>query len=410
MNTIAVVLALAAGAVRAEPVSVRVGATLPLTAGEFKAGVRMRDALQLAVDEKMAEGGVVVGLQHLPVVLDVVDDKGDPKLAAKQVEKLAERGAKVLVSGYTTPVVDEAAAAAEKLKIPNIGLAAAASSFKRGHRYLFGAFAPIDQAANATLRWIEEKRRAGLLSTPLKVAVLYENTGHGKDYRTGVVDFAGRTAARRAAYQLVLDRGFDLNTKNFKPLLAEVAAARPDVVLVDAHYDDFVAMHREYVAEGLCHKVLSYGARGTEAEALAALPKGSTDYLLTASWWNPMLGAHGASEAFMKSFQARYHRVPDWAEAVAYETARALLEAVHKAGTLDPDKVRDALATLRMESILPSGSLSFPEEFGHQAQYLFAVQQNLPGASSPVIYPLIAATSEGVAANPKCNGIRAGEH
>ena len=49
------------------------------------------------------------------------------------------------------------------------------------------------------------------------------------------------------------------------------------------------------------------------------------------------------------------------------------------------------------------GKLSFPAETGHQANYPFVVQQNMPDGTSPIIYPPNVATAKGIAPNPNCN-------
>ena len=77
---------------------------------------------------------------------------------------------------------------------------------------------------------------------------------------------------------------------------------------------------------------------------------------------------------------------------------------MHKAGTTAREPLRNALAQLKMESLLPGGFLAFPEQYGGQAQYLFVVQQNLPDGSAPVVYPRIAAVKDGIAPNPLCAG------
>jgi branched-chain amino acid transport system substrate-binding protein len=105
---------------------------------------------------------------------------------------------------------------------------------------------------------------------------------------------------------------------------------------------------------------------------------------------------------FIAAFRARYNRDPDWYEALGYEAARALLNAMDTAESIKPELVRARLEKLRLDSILPGGFLAFPEQYGRQAQYLFVVQQNMPDGSSPVVYPRIAAVSEGVAPNPRC--------
>jgi branched-chain amino acid transport system substrate-binding protein len=208
-------------------------------------------------------------------------------------------------------------------------------------------------------------------------------------------------ARRNYSYRIVLDDSFELEAKDFRPLLNHVAAADADALLVDAHLSEFIGMHKQYVAAGLCHKVLSYGARGSEKQAADALPPGSTDYILSSIWWNSQLGSRGVAKEFVDAFQRKYGRLPDWYQALSYEATRALFTAVEAAGTLDGDAVRQKLAEMKLESLLPGGLLRFPAEYGQQAQYLFVIQQNLPGAGSPIVYPKIAATREGVAANPR---------
>ena len=108
------------------------------------------------------------------------------------------------------------------------------------------------------------------------------------------------------------------------------------------------------------------------------------------------------AKEFVDAFQARYHRAPEWFQALAYESARALFTAIHQAGAVDREKVRQKLAELKMPSLLPGGSLEFPAAFGQQAQNPFVVQQNLPDGSAPIVFPPALATGAAVPANPGC--------
>ena len=166
-------------------------------------------------------------------------------------------------------------------------------------------------------------------------------------------------------------------------------------------------MQKQYLSMGMCHKVISYGARGSEKDAREALPRGGTDYVVSAVWWESGMGSNPLAKSFTQDFQAKFGRTPEWYEALAYEAARALFTAIEKAGSLDRGRVRDALAGLKMESILPGAYLTFPEQYGYQAHYLFVVQQNMPDGSSPIIYPKIAQVKEAVAVNPRCSATAA---
>jgi branched-chain amino acid transport system substrate-binding protein len=163
-------------------------------------------------------------------------------------------------------------------------------------------------------------------------------------------------------------------------------------------------MHRQYVGSGLCHKVVTYGARGSEKDAIQALGQENVNYVMSGVWWSPQLASKSPrSKAFVEAFKARYGgREPEWFQALAYETARTLFTAIQQAGSADREAVRAKLASLKMESLLPGGTVEFKPEFGGQVQNPFVLQQNQPDGTSPIIYPKDVAGAPGVGANPKC--------
>jgi hypothetical protein len=94
-----------------------------------------------------------------------------------------------------------------------------------------------------------------------------------------------------------------------------------------------------------------------------------------------VVGQADARERFAREFEARFHRAPEWQDALGFEAARALLAAIEKAGTNDREAVRQALGDLRMESLLPGGYLRFPKEYGQQARY--RPRRGLPRGAEP---------------------------
>jgi branched-chain amino acid transport system substrate-binding protein len=387
-----------------------VGASLPLTGSEARAGNFLREGYELAFDQAMRAGGLRFGGRRLPVRLQLLDDGNDPRKGAELTRKLIDEDRiDLLLGSYSGEMVDAQSAVAEKAHIPYVTSGGAAPSiYRNGRRFLFSVLAPIDLLSTALMRWIDDEQTAGRLPSPMRLAIAGENTLHGKEFAAGIREFVAKAKGRRGSYTIVLDDSFELDAKDFRPLLGRVGAANADAFLVDAHLSDFMKMHKQYVAAGLCHKVLSYGARGSEKQAAEALPPGSTDYILSAIWWNSQLGSKGVAKEFVEAFQRKYGRLPDWYQALAYEATRGLFAAVESAGTLDGNAVRQKLADMQLDSLLPGGLLRFPAEYGQQAHYLFVVQQNLPGAGAPIVYPKIAAMREGVAINPRCGVSSAG--
>ena len=68
----------------------------------------------------------------------------------------------------------------------------------------------------------------------------------------------------------------------------------------------------------------------------------------------------------------------------------------------DREAVRGKLAVLKIDSLLPGGTLEFSADKGGEVQNSFVVQQNLPDGTAPIIFPNGVAKTVGVAPNPRC--------
>ena len=386
---------------KSAPDKIVIGSTLPLTGAESKAGGRMKQGYELAVELENADGGVDIGGKKVPVELKLLDDTSDQAKTVNLAQRLITQDKVDFFLGtYSTSLVEAQSTVAEQNKIPYVnGGGAATSIYSKGYKWIFGTLAAVENLATTEMQWINEQQAAGKLPKPAKVAVVWENTSHGKDFRKGIQDFAKEHAAD---YQIVVDESFALEGKDFSAVLSKVRGAKADLFMVDAHLPDFITMHRQYLSAKMCNALLTYGARGSEADAREALGQKGVSYILSAVWWNGQLGDKGLNKQFVEAFKAKYNADPEWYQATSYEAARALLTAIAKAGAVDKEKVRDALSNLQIDSILPGGKLSFPADQGGQASYPFVVQQNLPDGTSPIIYPADVATGQGVAPNPNC--------
>lgn len=384
------------------PDTIVIGSTLPLTGAESKTGGRYQQGYELAFEEINAAGGVDVNGKKVKVELKLLDDTSDQAKAVNLAQRLITSDkVNAFLGTYSTSLVEAQSTVAEQNKIPYVnGGGAATSIYAKGYKWIFGTLAPVENLAATEMEWIDEQQKAGKLPKPAKIAVVWENTSHGEDFRKGISEFAKKTGN----YQVVVDESFALDGKDFSAVLNKVKAANVDLFMVDAHLPDFITMQRQYLSSGMCNKLVTYGARGTEADAKKALGQKGVDYILSAVWWNSQLGDKGLNKTFVDSFTKKFGTAPEWYQAVSYEAARSLFTAITNAKSVDKTKVRDALSSLKIDSILPGGKLSFTAEKGGQASYPFVVQQNLPDGSSPIVYPAGVATGVGIAPNPGCKG------
>ena len=388
---------------KADRSEILIGSTLPLTGSETRIGGFFKEGYELAFEEANRQGGVQVGAKKLPVKLKLEDDTSNQATAVSLADKLINSDkVDFLLGTYSTALVQAQTTVAEQNKMPYVnGGGAASEIYKRGYKYIFGILSPVELLGTTLMAWIDEQQKAGKLPRPAKIALLWENTAHGKDFRKGVSDFAANSGG---GYEVTVDESFELNGKDFSALLGKVKAAGVDLFLADAHLPDYITLHRQYLDAGLCHKVVSYGARGSEKAAVDALGRDNVSYVLSGVWWSAQLAdTVPLAKKFVEAFKAKYGgRTPEWFQALGYETARILFEAIRQAGSLDREAVRAKLAALKIESLLPGGTLEFPADKGGEVQNLFVVQQNLPDSDAPIIYPKEVSKVAGVAPNPRC--------
>jgi branched-chain amino acid transport system substrate-binding protein len=375
---------------------VKIGAVLPVTGKESKIGGAYKQATEFAVKEVNDAGGVAVGGKKMKIDLTLLDDTSDPAKSAQLVEQLmAQQKVDAVIGGYGSQLVQAQSVVPERYGIPFVAGGAGARSIYGRSKWVFGTLSPVDVLSQTQMDFLESLVAAGKLKKPLRIALITENTEHGKDYAQGVHDYI---KAHPGGFSVAIEESFELYTPDFKPLLSRVVAAKADLFMADAHLEDFISMHRTYTQMGLTHQMVTYGARGADAAARKALGP-ATDFIFASGWWSDLL-PYPQVKAFNAKWKAATGSDPQWYHACAYETVRILVAAIQKAGSLKPDAVRNALATVELkDSILPGGVLKFTSS--GQAILPFVVTQNKPDNKVDIVWPPSSKTGEAVAPIPK---------
>jgi branched-chain amino acid transport system substrate-binding protein len=379
----ALLLALVTAGQPAAVPEISIGSVLPLTGAFGASGNYFKQGYGMAIDDANNAGGLQVGGQKYHINLTILDDGSDFTRSRSLVEKLVtDQHVNFLLGGYDTSLVEAQEVVPDQYKIPYVeGGGAASEIFKRGYKYIFGTLATIYDMGTITMDYLAYEIGKGRLPKPSTIAVVWENTDHGKDYVNAILD---AVKAHPDLFQIVLNQSFQLNGSDFSPLLQQVKASNAAVFLSDAHLPDFITMHRQYLQAGMYHQFISYGARGPDQKGRAALGPGA-DYLVAALWWTPAL-KDPASQLFTERYKREFHATPDWFQALSYETARVLLRGIQAAGSLNGPAVRDALAKLEMRnSLLPGGVIRFAPN--GQIAGAYVIVQNTPGNTVQIIWP-----------------------
>jgi branched-chain amino acid transport system substrate-binding protein len=375
---------------------VKIGAVLPVTGKESKIGGAYKQATEFAVKEVNDAGGVDVGGKKMKIELMLLDDTSDAAKSAQLVEQLiTQQKVDAIIGGYGSQLVQAQSVVPERYGVPFLSGGAGARGIYGRSKWVFGTLSPVDVLSATQMDFLDSLVTAGKLKKPLKIALLTENTEHGKDYAQGVHDYV---KAHPGGFTVAVEESFELYTPDFKPLLTRVQGAKADLFMADAHLEDFISMHRTYTQMGLSHQMVTYGARGADAAGRKALGP-ATDYIFASGWWSDLL-PYPQVKAFNAKWKASTGSDPQWYHACAYDTVRALIAALHNAGSTKPDAVRAALAKVELkDSILPGGVLKFSAS--GQAILPFVVTQNKPGDKVDIVWPLASKTGDPVAPIPK---------
>ncbi len=361
-------------ALAAKPV--RIGVAISATGAYSKSGtltLRGYEVWQKVINE-------AGGLLGRPVEFVVYDDKSDPATGAKLYEKLITYDKVDLVFGpYSSAVTYAASTVTEKYHY--VMIAAGSSSSKpwaRGYKYLFQIMRVNTDSNLGPLTLAKEK---GLKT----MTMLWHDNPWGATIADGTLKIA-----KRMGIKLLLNEKHAKGTTDFSAILTKVKALNPDLFVENGYYPDGIALLRQIKDMDISPKMLVLNFAPAFPE-FAEQGK-DTEGVITYLGWEPFLKTPGNKE-FVELNEKLFgkERAVDQHVAYGWMAGKALELAVKKAGSLDNEKIRDALATLEFKGIQP-GKFKV-DETGLQVGAEWMVIQWQDGKKE-AIWPKEVATSE----------------
>lgn len=326
--------------------TVSLGASIPVTGLLAKTGLYYRDAYQLAVERINSSGGISVAGAHRKLALTLLDNESDSKLALQQHEDLASGQVDFLLGSYTGFDVLAGSSVAETRRIPMVQAGASTSRmFRRGNKYVFGMLPAGENVFRSTIEMMQR-----LTPKPRTVGLVVGDDPSGIDVANGT-----RARLSEAGLELVLLQQYSGRSPNFYNILTLVETRAPDVLLWSGQEAAASSFLREARSRDISPKLfLSLSTVGTSASFLATLGK-DADYLFGMTPWLPEARLKdrwfGDAEQFASAFKQQFAYPPDYHAAAAVAAVEALAVAIEKAGSIDANRVRDALARLDFDSL-----------------------------------------------------------
>jgi len=343
-------LALATANLAAWPLSsgtVTLGAVLHVTGTFASTGRTYRDAYQFAVDKINEVGGLAFGGRKHKLALTVVDSKSDPKLGARQQERLvSKKKVDFLLGPYSSSDVLAAAAIVEKYRMPMVQAGGASSQiFSRGNKYVFGTLPASEEYFRSTIEMMKQ-----LTPKAKTVAIVSGDDAFDLALVEGTAALLGK-----AGLEIVLNQQYSERTPNFYNILTLLEAKAPDVLLWSGHEASAISFIRQARARGINPKLFASFTVGVPgANFRSALGK-DANYAFGMTPWLPSERLKdrwfGDAGQFADAYEKRFRYAPDYHAAAAAAAVETYAMAIEAAGTAEPGAVRDAIAKVDFESV-----------------------------------------------------------
>jgi branched-chain amino acid transport system substrate-binding protein len=319
------------------------GAPLGLTGSLTKESTLTQQGYDLWSDWINAKGGILVnGVKH-PVKIKYYDDTSSANQSAVLMQKLiTEDKANFLLGPYGSAATATDAAIAEQNQIPMVEANGAAQSiFNQGYKYTFGVLSP----ANKYLQGVIDMA-ATLNPKPTTIAMLSADDNFSLEVANAIT-----TYAPSQGMSVVLFKKYKNGATNLSAEVQAAKAANADIVLNSGHLTEAIAINKAAKEQKLNAKIFAYSVGPSTPDFITALGA-DANYVYDGSQWTPQVKytpVFYLTEAqYVAAYKAKYPGVgdPDYHVAESTAACLALERAIENAGSLDPNKVRTALAAL----------------------------------------------------------------
>jgi len=351
------------------------GAAVSETGKYSTNGKHTTNGYNLAVERINSKGGVKVGDKTYKLEIIYYDDESTPARGAQLAERLINQdGVKFLLGPYSSGLTKAIAPVTEKYGIPMVeGNGASRSLFAQGYKYLFAVLSTSEKYLSSAITLAaEQAQKDGREPQSLKVAMAFENDPFSQDVRAGVID-----DATSYGMQVVVDDKLPKDLNDMSATLTKVRALRPDILVVSGHAKGAATAVRQIAEQKVGVPMLAM----THCDSADIIGKFGADaeYTLCASQWAPTLSYRddwfGSAADYARDFEAKFGYSPPYQAAESTASVLTFVDAFQRAGNLEPDKVRDALAATDMQTFY--GNIDFDETGKNIAKpmVLFQVQK-----------------------------------
>ena len=320
------------------------GSPVSLTGSLTKEGHLTQEGYDFWKDYVNAHGGLKVGGKSYKVEIKYYDDESKPATAASLAERLIDQDHVNFILGpYGSGTAFTVAQMVERKKIPMVeGNGAAEKIFSQGFKYTFAVLSPAK-------RYLEGVLQLSRKQTPKAqtVAITAASDSFSQEVAQGASEWAVANGMKVVYNNKYPDTATDVSS-----IISAVKAANPDVILNAGHLQDALLVHKGLKEQNVLAKLYGYSVGPDTPDFANSLGKDANLVFGGAQWSDAVKyhadhkGFYDTAKQYAAAFEKAYKHRPDYHNAESTAACLAFQYALQNAGSLDTEKVRDALAKL----------------------------------------------------------------
>jgi branched-chain amino acid transport system substrate-binding protein len=322
-----------------------------------KAGEQALGGIRACVDwVNKVRGGVDLAGKKVPLEYIYYDSESKKESVTSLIERLiTSEKVDCVFAPYSSGLTLSGAPVAEKYGMLYMDHGGASNKiFRQGFEYIVQTIGPATSYHMGTLDMIKKTD-----PNAKKVALAYEDSEFARMVMEGAEEHA-----KKLGFDVVFSRTYPKGVTDLTPLLSALKATKPDFILGGGHFEDGQLFNRQMADLDINANALSLIAAATLPayyEALTSMAEG----VMGPSHWEygvkyseaeaKKVGVEWigpSQDEFVDLFKKALGKeiIPDYHAAEAGAAVLAYVLAAEKAGSADPDKVRQALGDLKFMS------------------------------------------------------------
>jgi len=390
----------------AAPAKIVIGHPACLSGKYAKAGEQAIGGIKACIDwVNNVYGGVLVGGKRVPLEYKYYDCESKKEPVTSLIARLITVDkVNVVFSAYSSGLTLAGAPVAERYNMLYMDHGGASDRiFQQGFQYIVQTIGPGSKYHVGTLNMFDH-----FDPQAKKVALAYEDSEFARMTMAGAEKHATKLGKK-----IVFKRTYPKGVTDLTPLLSDMKARKPDIVVGGGHYEDGQLFTRQMADLDINVKGLSLVASVTLPAYYKALGGRIAEGVMGPSHWEygVTFSPEGAmkvgldwigpgQDEFVSLFKKALGKdmIPEYHAAEAGAQVLAYVKAVENINSLNPDKVRAALGKLKFMSFYGGWDV---DDTGMQIGHSMIDMQWQKGGKRVIVWPLEAATGNLIYPKPK---------